>query len=379
MFIKPSFNTLSACVLASCYLFSAASIAQQIPEDSMLPCDELEQEVLSQVSPDEVKRITGYKEATPLERVDPKYPKMAAQKGTEGWVLMSYVIDEEGNVQDPVVEDFEGDTGFKRAALNAVEDWKYSPAMKDGKPTQQCVSSVRFDFTMARVSGASRRFAQMYKQAREKLSSGDIEGTQALFVELRDKRASNRYENAWVSSLDASIAQEQKDDARELIAIRRTILNSQSHANGRSTFDDQFLGYLHQRMFVLEATQGSFGAALETAEEILELADGDTLMQPLQSTKKIIDDAIASDQQLILDINLKERSNYFHILTRKHFAFLDIEGKLETLEVRCDTHREKFTVAEGFMWSIPGSWGKCRVMVEGEQGTRFSLVEVNNT
>jgi len=378
MFTAPSRKSLISCVLASFYFLSSASFAQQIPEDSMLPCDELEQEVLSQATPDEVKRITGYQEAKALERVNPTYPKTAAKNGSEGWVLMSYVVDVEGNVQDPVVEDFEGDKGFKRSALRAIQNWKFSPAMKDGEPTEQCHSAVRFDFTMAGVSGASRRFARSYKQAREKLAAGDIEGAEALLVELSEKRASNRYENAWMSSLDASIAQTQKDDVRELSAIRRTISNSKSHADGQGTFDDQFLGYLHQRMFILEATQGYLGLALETADEILQLADGESLMQPLQNTKKIIDDAIASEQQLIVDINIKERGNYFHTLTRKHFAFLDIEGTLETLEVRCDSHREKFTVAEEFVWSIPDSWGKCRVMVDGEQGTSFSLVEVNN-
>ncbi|SVD57016.1 uncharacterized protein METZ01_LOCUS409870, partial [marine metagenome] len=37
---------------------------------------------------------------------------------------------------------------------------------------------------------------------------------------------------------------------------------------------------------------------------------------------------------------------------------------------------EKFTVAEGHVWKIPESWGQCRVLVKGDDATRFNLIEV---
>jgi hypothetical protein len=61
---------------------------------------------------------------------------------------------------------------------------------------------------------------------------------------------------------------------------------------------------------------------------------------------------------------------------RSKFAFGNIQGELDTVEVRCDTHREKFTVAEAHVWQIPNSWGQCQVMEERGRGERRYLIEV---
>jgi TonB family protein len=375
--ITPSQLALCAIIMSSCLLLPHLSYAQELSKSGTLPCDELEQEVLEHATPDEIKRITRYTAATPIDRVDPKYPIMAAKDGKEGWVLMSYVVDVEGNVQDPVVEDYEGDKRFQRSALDAIERWKFSPAMKDGKPTEQCHSAVRFDFTMGGVGGASRKFIRIYEEALDALNEGDLEKAQALFMKLDEGISSNRYENAWMSSLDARIAQAEQNNPRELKAVTRAIANSKSHEKGKGTFDENYIGFLYQRKFILEASLGHFALALETSEAIAQRPDSGTLMSSIQHIVTKIEELIASEQHLRLSVTLSERGHYFHSLARKQFTFIDIEGKLDTVEVRCDTHRERFTVAEAFIWSIPETWGKCRVMVEGEEGTSFSLVEVN--
>jgi hypothetical protein len=280
-------------------------------------------------------------------------------------------------VQDPIVEDFEGDKDFKRSAIRALKDWKFSPAMKDGKPTEQCHSAVRFDFTMGNANGASRSFVRVYKKARDLLASGDISGAEDQLTELKNDSDFNRYENAWMSSLDANIAQELEADQRELKAISRTIATSDTHASGKSTFNDEYIGYLYQRSFILETQLGYFANALQTAEKIAQRDDGESLIQPLQNTIDEVITMIASDQHLVTDANISDSGQYFHSLARNKFAFVDIVGNLDTVEVRCDTHREKFTVAEQHVWTIPASWGQCRVIVKGQQGANFALVEIN--
>jgi len=347
-------------------------------QEVLLPCDEVEQEVLAQTPQDIVERITAFTPATAVDRVNPRYPSEAARIGAEGWVQMSYVIDTEGNVVDPVVEDFGGNRKFKSAALSAIKKWKFDPAMKDGKPTEQCHQSVQFDFTMSGQTGAKRKFINTYKIIEELLQEEDFAQAETLIQKLHKDNDLNRYENAWLWSADASLAGKLDDVDREANSIKRTIASSDSHDAGKKTFNDEYTGYLHQRLFILQANLGHYSDALSTFDKIKTLPQADSLSEPLVSTAEKIRVLIASEEHVFVSVKLSDSGKYFHSLARNSFAFANIQGDVKTVEVRCESKREKFTVAEDFIWNIPASWGNCQVMIEGEDATTFDLVELSN-
>ena len=71
----------------------------------------------------------------PLVRVEPQYPPQAARQGLEGWVKVRFTISTAGSVRDAVVVE-SSHSVFERAAINAVNKWKYQPQMKEGKPVE---------------------------------------------------------------------------------------------------------------------------------------------------------------------------------------------------------------------------------------------------
>lgn len=87
-------------------------------------------------------------EATPIVRIEPKYPAQAARDGLEGWVKMSFTIDELGAVQDIEVVDAEPKRVFDREARRALSRWKYKPKVVDGKPVPQPGIMVQLDFKL---------------------------------------------------------------------------------------------------------------------------------------------------------------------------------------------------------------------------------------
>lgn len=60
------------------------------------------------------------------------YPEMAKKAGVEGRVIVQFVVDEQGNVQDAQVVRSLG-AGLDEVALNAVKDAKFKPGMQRGK------------------------------------------------------------------------------------------------------------------------------------------------------------------------------------------------------------------------------------------------------
>jgi protein TonB len=76
------------------------------------------------------------RDAVPQVRIDPEYPMRAQQQGVEGWVIVQYVVGKDGSVRDARALDAQPSGIFDRAAVQAVMSWKFSPAIRDGKPIE---------------------------------------------------------------------------------------------------------------------------------------------------------------------------------------------------------------------------------------------------
>lgn len=73
------------------------------------------------------------KQAQLLKAVPPVYPPLAKAQHVSGSVRIDALIDTSGNVAAAKI--ISGPTLLHRAALDAVKQWKYAPAMLDGEPT----------------------------------------------------------------------------------------------------------------------------------------------------------------------------------------------------------------------------------------------------
>ncbi|MFM1690742.1 TonB family protein [Aeromonas salmonicida] len=63
----------------------------------------------------------------PLQRIEPVYPYRAQQAGIEGAVTLRFSVDAEGRVQDVEVIEAKPKRQFERAAIQAINKWRYQP------------------------------------------------------------------------------------------------------------------------------------------------------------------------------------------------------------------------------------------------------------
>jgi len=67
-----------------------------------------------------------------IHRVEPVYPELAKRARVAGAVRLRITINEQGDVEDIRVVD--GNPLLNGAAVAAVQQWRYTPAVQDGKP-----------------------------------------------------------------------------------------------------------------------------------------------------------------------------------------------------------------------------------------------------
>jgi len=73
-------------------------------------------------------------EFLPIMKVAPEYPRGAASRGIEGYVLLEFTVTSRGAVRDPVVVDARPPGVFDRAATAASLKFRYKPRVLNGQP-----------------------------------------------------------------------------------------------------------------------------------------------------------------------------------------------------------------------------------------------------
>ncbi len=67
-----------------------------------------------------------------LKAVGARYPTAAMRARQQGWVVVSFTVDPNGQTSDVKVVDAQPRRVFDRAATDAVERYRFTPALKDG-------------------------------------------------------------------------------------------------------------------------------------------------------------------------------------------------------------------------------------------------------
>ncbi len=87
----------------------------------------------------------------PTNVVVPEYPPRAADRGDEGWVVLSFTVDENGSVQQQTikVEETEPPFVFNRSAIRAASDLTYAPRIENGAATRTQNVKYRFEYRLS--------------------------------------------------------------------------------------------------------------------------------------------------------------------------------------------------------------------------------------
>lgn len=93
-----------------------------------------------------VKLVDG--DANVIKQASPRYPRRASVRGIEGFVIVEFTVDVDGNVVSPVVIEEKPSNTFNRSALSAIKKFKYKPKVVNGKAVAVNKMQKRFSFKL---------------------------------------------------------------------------------------------------------------------------------------------------------------------------------------------------------------------------------------
>jgi protein TonB len=82
----------------------------------------------------------------PVNKLPPAYPSSLLSKGIGGRVLVTCTVDDSGRVAATSIKQSSGHPDLDKAAINAVNKWKFKPATKGGRKVKAtCVVPFNFE------------------------------------------------------------------------------------------------------------------------------------------------------------------------------------------------------------------------------------------
>jgi periplasmic protein TonB len=85
-------------------------------------------------------------DAQPIYQPEPEYPRLALSAGREGYVEVEFAIRRDGTTRDVRIVRADPPGVFDRAALRAVEQWKYAPPQIGGVAVERPNMRVVIEF-----------------------------------------------------------------------------------------------------------------------------------------------------------------------------------------------------------------------------------------
>jgi TonB family protein len=316
--------------------------------------------------------------AQPMKRENPTYPGGAAMQSQEGWVMLSFVISEAGEVGELMIEDSSGVPALEKAAMEAVEDWRYTPAMQDGRPVEQAMVETRIVFKLEGQTGASRDFITKYRRALNALNERDFAAAQPLIDDLEFGGRKNLYEDAWFWWL--KYAHLEASGSTDTSAMQQSLQRALGYVEEYLP-PDQFVEAA-QRLYVSYAKSVDFSSALATFERLRDAKTAqqsdhyERVIEALTPSYARIQEIVASGEVISQEGRVGEFDYWVHDLLRRSFSVTNVSGQLDVLDVRCKLATKRYSpVPTDSTWTVPESWGECGVYIKGEPGTTFVFSE----
>lgn len=310
---------------------------------------------------------------TPSSQPDPNFPGDTVRKGQEGWVRMSFVVTADGRAIDPIIIDSVGGSGFEREAKAVLPRWQYEPREHE---SPGALVDLRFEIYRGR-DAATSNFIRRYKRIVTHLYHEEAATARELVDAASELGGWNLYESVMLWLMQGRVAGAEGDDTAKLEHYRRALGVSDS----QSLFGEDKCELL-RKIFELEVQHGQYAAAKETLAHLKRVPGHKDDIEMLAEKITEMQARLDSDEMLVARGTLYNTCDcedgepiWNYAPARREFSFANFDEGVDRFEARCRSGRISGMVETDRTWTLPDSWGSCRIYVFGEDGASFDFRE----
>ncbi len=313
-----------------------------------------------------------FTQAEIIRKSTPRYPRAELLAGIEGWVVFSVIIDEQGNVKEPILIDSSGNRNFEMNAKMAARKVKYTPATQNGNPIASSDNKLVINFDIRKKhQKAYKGFLSRYHDIHQDIINEELEGVPQSIKELESKHTSNRYEIAWLHMLK-SIYQQKLGNTDEYIKQLKGAAIYGNQGLPKSILSNALIS-----LYYAQAKNNLIADAFETAEHISQLAQDSTEKSKALQHKVQLEKAIIKHPQFSIKGSISTGEiPWIHNLYRRTIGIETVSGKLNRLEIRCSNKTQTVNLNREFsLFKLPSDWKNCTAFIYGESSSELTLLE----
>lgn len=314
---------------------------------------------------------TVYVPARPIEVSEPKVDPTAG-----GWVHVSYIVQANGAVGEVVVLDSSGSETLEKSVVEAVTNWKYQPATLNGEPVPQRLDDRLVVVKWSPGDRASReKYEALFTHVIQLIKDRHYDAAELNLVRARDDGAVTHAAWARIHLLLSYIDEGRGDKARQIENLLAAIPYAQY------SFKISDVDIMVRTLFKLQVDLKMYRAALDTHAR-LKRAGGLDKDGNIERIARQLSDLVAGTDGFAVGAEIEQRgsstanASWHYEILRRRIAFTEVDGMLDTFEVRCATHIFADKIDTEREWTLPEAWGDCILLVFGQPGSRFKLLEL---
>ena len=328
---------------------------------------------LSQKHADEpVVAIRRYLPAVPQKKRNPRYPVSASRQGKEGWVVLNYMVDPEGNTYEIEATAYAGDRSFVNAAKRAAERYQYEPAHVDGKPIHSgAATRITFRLSEGQV-GARPAFIRRYRAFSSQVENGaTTEQLDEAFSALVEIGVSYLYEDAYLALARSAYANHLEDH----VSAYRNLAHALRYQDDLKVFKTNQFKELQRQLFWGQVKTASLAEALETWNVMETDAHKIENFERFQKTITYIKGMQARGEDFSATGTVYDHYRYSRKLLASAFSFTDVDGDLAESKLYCDQGFLGFAIEPNVRYNIRDDYQNCTLVVIGDPDTTFTVTE----
>ena len=335
-------------------------------------------QVNADTAPDQLLELQAGPSFEPVGEARLTYPKAAASRGIEGWVMVNFSILPDGSVSDARVQESSWPALFDSHSLSFVDSLVYEPfepipGRDEGHPVSQ-IFMYTFRDNQDELSVAFARRARIINRA---MARGDLDKARKKLAKLDDMNIRYLAEQAYADYLWAVYERRRGDWDASRLKIKDALRFAD-----RAVSKVSYQAMLHLAI-TLEAHAGNHALVVQHVDKLAAIGrplGEDDPMQVIVNTSR---DRLASREPLPTQMKLapceyctdSERFSDWWQLSRPRFALSGAEGMPEVAWLRCGTASVKVPLEANRVYRLPEVEAPCRVTFYADRPLQFTLTE----